>query len=165
MALARYRIIRTLTLANDGHGGVKEVPTYELVDTFTDYDEAVKRLGAIQAHAPVATAYILVDHEEQMRIANTILEQLGGSKFTAMTGARNFSAVRNGLLFAIPGGRGFAKSGINVIQIDLDPNDTYTVTFSRLRAGKRTEISKHSDIYAENLCELFERETGLRTSL
>lgn len=37
-----------------------------------------------------------------MTVANTILEQLGGSKFLAMTGAKNLLADGNTLLMTLP---------------------------------------------------------------
>jgi hypothetical protein len=103
--------------------------------------------------------------DEAHSVAKTILEQLGGRRFIAMTGARNFIDTGNGLSFRLPGSGGFIKNGINVVRIDLTPNDTYNVTFSRLRGSKDTVISKHDDVYADSLREVFESETGLATSL
>ena len=38
----------------------------------------------------------------KMTIANTILEQLGGNKFIAMTGAKNFVSDGNTLRMTLP---------------------------------------------------------------
>jgi hypothetical protein len=103
--------------------------------------------------------------EDKMQVAKTILEQLGGNKFRAMTGAKNFVGSPNSLTFRLPDAGGFTKDGINAVQITLDPSDTYTVTFSRIRGGMPKVISMYRDIYVENLREVFERETGLATSL
>jgi hypothetical protein len=98
-------------------------------------------------------------------IAKEILRQLGGNKFIAMTGARNFIAINNGLSFRLPGGGGFCKDGINIVQIVLDPSDTYTVTFKRVRGNTLREIARVEDVYNDNLRCVFETHTGLRTSL
>lgn len=107
---------------------------------------------------------------DTMGVANTIVEQLGGRKFIAMTGARNFVGSEPGVSFRLPGGGGFCKNGINHINIELDPSDTYTVTFSRKRFHRdgNTTTTFHSichDIYFDSLQELFTRETGLAVSL
>lgn len=98
-------------------------------------------------------------------VAKTILEQLGGRRFMAMTGARNFTGSEYALNFRLPGVGGFVKSGINHVRIELTPGDDYTVTFSRIRGDKVTEISKHEHAYAEDLQSLFLSETGLEVRL
>ena len=109
------------------------------------------------------------EYHKKIRVAETILQQLGGHKFIVMTGATRICALESGLQFSLPGGRGFAKQGINKVQIILNPSDTYTVKFMRIR-HKHVDleidvISNHSDIYAEDLQELFTRKTGLETHL
>lgn len=100
-----------------------------------------------------------------MQVAETILEQLGGRKFIAMTGAKDFIGKPDELQLSLP--RNFAKDGINRVRVRLDPSDTYTVIFERVNArrGEYTEVYKTSDIYCDQLRELFEEHTGLRTSL
>lgn len=100
-----------------------------------------------------------------MTVAKTILEQLGGRKFTVMTGAKNYIGDANSLTFRLPGAGGFCKDGINVVKVTLDPSDTYTVVFSRLRGAKLTVVSQSSDVYADVLQDVFTRATGLATSL
>lgn len=99
-----------------------------------------------------------------VQIAQTILDQLGGSQFVALTGARNFVAGADLVQFSLPSG---AKSRINKVRITLDPSDTYTVEFFNLnlRAGSCSLVSAHSDIYCDSLQDLFERETGLYVTL
>lgn len=98
-------------------------------------------------------------------IASTILEQLGGRRFIAMTGAKNFVAVAPGntLVFRLPAK--FAKNKANYVRITLTPDDLYTVEFSYLRAMNLRDISRHEGIYCDQLRELFTTETGLYTSL
>jgi hypothetical protein len=99
-----------------------------------------------------------------VEVANTIVEQLGGRKFLTMTGARNLTAIPDGLSFRLP--NRFAKNGINAVKIILTPMDTYTVTFSRIfKVTLCSEISVHEDVYAEDLQGLFTSTTGLDTRL
>lgn len=93
-----------------------------------------------------------------------ILQQLGGNRFVVMTGAKNFVGGSNPVTLSFQIGRG-AKDSINAVYIRLDPSDTYTVEFLRLRAGKRVVVSSHSDIYCDALRDLFTRQTGFYTSL
>ena len=97
-----------------------------------------------------------------MTVANTILQQLGGNQFRAMTGARDLTGTDNSLTVKLGKMSGVKTSHIRVT---LDPSDTYTVEFLAVRGTSIKTLSTHSDVYAENLRGLFERETGLRTSL
>jgi hypothetical protein len=103
--------------------------------------------------------------ENKTTTASIILMQLGGGKFKAMTGAKNFLTNGNDLSFSLPGSGGFCKNGINRVNIELTPADTYNVKFYRLRGSKLVTISEHTDIYEDGLREMFERETGLATSM
>lgn len=98
-----------------------------------------------------------------LQIAKTILEQLGGRRFVAMTGAKNFLGGERTLSFRLPSY--FARSGINAIRITLQPSDTYTVEFSRVRGVKFVPVSTHEGIYCDALPALFTAETGLLTTL
>ena len=98
---------------------------------------------------------------ERKIIAAKIISQLGGQKFKVMTGAKDFNTTLTGVSFRIP-----SKAGKpNFVQIGLNKNDLYDVEFFRIWGTKVTEISNYSDIYVENLVELFESETGLYTKL
>lgn len=108
-------------------------------------------------------------------IANTILSQLGGNRFIAMTGAKNFVAIDNGLRFQI--GRNASKT--NRVEIVLTPMDTYDYTFIKYRPysvkidhkamtvkevpEKREVVKEFKDIYCDQLQELFTEVTGLYT--
>lgn len=98
-----------------------------------------------------------------MTVAKTILEQLGGRRFIAMTGAKNFLGDTNSLSFQLPAR--FAKNGINAIKIVLNGSDTYDVTFSKFRAMKVTLVASSEGVYAEDLRSLISEETGLALSL
>jgi len=98
-----------------------------------------------------------------IQVAKTILEQIGGNRFVAMTGARNLLAGPNFLAFKLPSY--FARNGINAVRITLTPDDLYRVEFSKVRAMKVTPISVHDGIYCDGLAPLFTAETGLDTRL
>ena len=101
----------------------------------------------------------------EMQVAETILEQLGGHRFMAMTGARCFVGDWRALRFRLPGTGGFVRGGINFVRITLNDMDTYDVEFIRFRNLKTMIVARHDGIYADMICEVFESETGLRTSL
>jgi len=97
-----------------------------------------------------------------MSVAKIILAQLGGNQMVAMTGAKNFVGGESSLSFAIP-----KMSGVKVnrVRVVLTIDDTYTVSFFNVRGAKVETVSTHDGVYAETLRGLFERVTGLRTSL
>ena len=95
-------------------------------------------------------------------IADTILEQLGGMRFIAMTGMRQAAAGKAELQFKIP-----RSNGINCVRIYLEPSDTYEVTFYDIkRRGLNVDIVERlTGIYADQLAEVFTAQTGLETRL
>jgi hypothetical protein len=97
-----------------------------------------------------------------MLVAKTILQQLGGNRFIMMTGARNLTGHADALTFKLPRA---AKNGANYCKIQLDPSDTYNVEFWFVRGLKMTFKGSFTDIYNDQLRDLFTRETGLETSL
>jgi len=95
-------------------------------------------------------------------IATTILEQLGGSKFLAMTGARQLVYDTRELAFKLPG---FAKDGINYVKVVLNADDTYSVIFMKYRGLKVTNVKTVDMIYADMLRDVFKSVTGLDCTL
>lgn len=96
-------------------------------------------------------------------IAETILSQLGGRRFTSMTGAKNFVALTTGgLQFDIP--KIFDKPAFRM-QIRLNSSDLYDLTFFKGKGVNIKKTKEINDVYAEDLCDIFEVETGLLTSL
>lgn len=94
-------------------------------------------------------------------IARTIWEQMGGHKFAIMTGAKNFVDTGNGLAFRI----GQNCKRINAVEITLNGLDLYDLKFSRVRKNVGAVIAKYTNIYAEDLQNLFTLETGMATRL
>ena len=93
-------------------------------------------------------------------VAQTILEQLGGSKFKAMVGTTALYTASRTLAFDFKGSK-----KANVCSITLTPMDLYEVKFYKVRGTQVKAISKYDDIYNDMLTSVFERETGLYTSL
>ena len=98
-------------------------------------------------------------------VARTILEQLGGNRFVAMTGAKDFVGGPDFLAFKLPAR--FAQDGINYVRITLDPDDTYTMSFCKCnwRTLVKYEIAEHDRVYCDSLQSIFRTSTGLDTSL
>jgi len=99
------------------------------------------------------------------QVAQTILAQLGGNRFIAMTGAKNFTRAEDGrgrLAFKLPRK---ANDGINYVAVTLNQMDTYDVDFLSITGLKVREVSDFSNVYADQLRTIFEETTGLRTSL
>ena len=109
-----------------------------------------------------------------MSIAGTILEQLGGNKFIAMTGASHFVSDGNTLRMTLP------KNGskANRLYITLDEGtDTYTMHFFRytsprmntktftFTSEKVKEIYETSGVYFDQLQPIFTSVTGFYTHL
>lgn len=93
-------------------------------------------------------------------VAAEILRQLGGSKFVAMTGAKSMSFGERSLNMRIP-----SSKGINAVTVKLNEHDFYNVTFSRVVKFDVNTVEYHPGVPVENLAALFERTTGLLTSL
>ena len=103
----------------------------------------------------------------------TILNQLGGSKFTAMTGSKNFVALENGVRMTLTRN----ISGANRLEIVLNGLDLYDVKFYKYtphRLNKKTfvftdekvkEIANFYDIYCDQLQSIFTSVTGMVTHL
>lgn len=97
-----------------------------------------------------------------MTIANTILAQLGGAKFRAMTGAHSFTGDAHALTFKFPNGR--AK--VFACKIRLNAMDTYDVEFFKKDGKYNVVMSDYLEgVYADMLGDMFTRITGLDVSL
>ena len=74
-----------------------------------------------------------------MTVARSILDQLGGARFVAMTGARDFVGSADSLTFKI----GVNPKRVSQVRVTLTSADLYSVTFSasaRRRRSKATFI-------------------------
>ena len=95
----------------------------------------------------------------QIAVANEILNQLGNIRFIAMTGAKNFVALENGLRFRLPSN--FATSGINLVTIRLTAADDYSIEYGKLRGTNYKVIAEQDMVYADMLQRMFTKATGL----
>lgn len=110
-----------------------------------------------------------------MTAAQTIYQQLGGGRFKAMTGAKNFVAIENGLVFYI--GRNASKA--NKVKITVNGLDLYDVEFIKYtpysfkiskdgKSFKETQessktVAEHNGVYCDMLQDIFTSETGMYT--
>jgi hypothetical protein len=103
-----------------------------------------------------------------IEVANTILEQLGGRRFVSMTGAKALTACDNGLRMKLPGN--LTRSRINWLEVKLEANDTYTMTFASERRprgkawAERKVVERVELVYCDQLEDVFETVTGLYTA-
>lgn len=97
------------------------------------------------------------------QVATTILSQLGGRRFIAMTGSSNFIASEDALTMHLSRN----KAGAKYLRIELTAADTYNMIF-RKPAGKDFTfpiVAKFEGVYDDMLQDLFTQVTGLYTKL
>jgi len=99
-----------------------------------------------------------------MTKVETILSQLGGNKFIKMTGANKIASRDKDTTLSF-WFKMCRKS--NICLVHLNGKDLYDITFHQYSRKNLTTTKKqeYNDVYAENIRELFESYTGLRTSL
>ena len=96
-----------------------------------------------------------------MQVAATILAQLGGRQFLAMTGAKNLLAGERELTMRL----GSNATRTTHLRVALDASDTYTVNLLRVRGTTVRTLVTGEGIYADGLRGFVEEHTGLRTRL
>ena len=93
------------------------------------------------------------------------MQQLGGNKFKAMTGAKNFSwdSETKSLTFQLPK----AVNKIKMIRITLTPQDLYDMTFYSFNKStyEIKKIVSEEGLYDDMLQSTFTEHTGLNTHL
>lgn len=95
---------------------------------------------------------------ESFPVAREIIRQLGGNGFYAMIGASKVVPSEKSVTIYF---KANAIKKIKYVRITLDPFDTYTVEFLKMYAFEEKVVSRHVDVYCDELVELFERVTGL----
>ena len=110
-----------------------------------------------------------------MTVAQTILDQLGGSKFIAMTGSKNFTSTADGNTLYMKLVKNRSKA--NYLKIDLTGLDLYDMKFTHIvppkmnvktgiyRSGKKTTVKEYRDVMFDQLQEIFTGVTGMETHL
>lgn len=94
-----------------------------------------------------------------LNVANTIKNQLSRNTLF-MLGAKDLIGGESYLGFKIRGSR-----KVTHIRITLDPIDTYTMEFFRVRALKIHKVAEFNNVYCDMLHRIIEKTTGLATSL
>jgi len=102
-----------------------------------------------------------METKTDLTVAKTILHQLGGNRFIAMTGAKNFIGSNNSMSFKI--GRNSSKT--NYIRISLNVMDLYKMEFLNIRSGKMKTVEEFENVYSDALQAIFTSVTGLNTRL
>lgn len=101
--------------------------------------------------------------QTDMTVSKEILAQLGGGRFIAMTGAKQFVGDDASLTFRLPSS--MTKGRASGMRITLAADDTYTLeTFKIVRFEMRI-IETCRGIYEDVLRRTFTQMTGLDTSL
>ena len=107
-----------------------------------------------------------------MNIPETIFNQLGGGRFVAFTGCKDFVGDKNSLRMSLP--RNGSKA--NRLTITYNPGlDTYSMRFWRytsfrfdhkrgiIHPEKFTDLKVVEDVYCDQLQEIFTDFTNLYT--
>lgn len=94
-----------------------------------------------------------------MNATQQILQQLGGNKFIAMTGATCYSD-NNTLVVKFKGSK-----IANIMYITLNENDLYDVRICKYVNMDIVTKYSETNIYSDSLLPIFESVTKLRTSL
>ena len=103
-----------------------------------------------------------VNERMDKRQAGETLKQLGGNRFIAMTGAKNFVVGPKGMGFKI----GKNAKNVNYVRIDLDRGkDLYDMYFNFVSVRGVKVKSKVKGVYADQLRGMFTKHTGMYTSL
>jgi hypothetical protein len=110
----------------------------------------------------VKTADDARNEQTDQSIARTILQQLGGNKFLAMTGARALADLGNGLSFKLPSRPG---NPVNYVKITLTSMDLYDLEFGRIRGNIYKVAKTFNGVYFDQLQKIFTEVTGLYTHL
>jgi len=97
-----------------------------------------------------------------MEFQKAILQQRGGNKFLAMTGAKNLIADGNALTMHLRPNRAKAK----YLRIELNKLDLYNVTFRKHDAACTFPVvAEFENVGCEALQSIFTKVTGFDTHL
>ena len=119
-----------------------------------------------QNYLEKATNYLLnpVESVNEARLdPKQTLQQLGGNRFIAMTGAKNLAVdkSKNELHMKIMRN----AKGISHVRIRLTSMDLYDMEFLQVRAGRIKIKSKEKGVYGDQLGKMFKKNTGLNVRL
>lgn len=99
----------------------------------------------------------------ESQVAKTIFQQFGGGRAMAMLG---------GQAMTLSGGKGIGikwpnkkRSKGNYVEIELRSDDTYDMTFYNLSMKAKKKVKEYKGIYADQLRDIFEQQTGWKLRL
>ena len=95
------------------------------------------------------------------RVAMEIMSQLGGNRFVAMTGARDFVYDNNSITFRLPARM---TKGTH-FKVTLTGRDNYTLELFRIKDFAPDIVGKSESVMCDGLRSAFSEVTGLATSL
>tara|TARA_B110000503_G_scaffold13191_1_gene17954 strand:+ start:26 stop:367 length:342 start_codon:yes stop_codon:yes gene_type:complete len=104
--------------------------------------------------------------EIRNEVIDVMIKQLGGNKFFLMTGSKpQYKDIStDSPLIALKLTKNNSKANFLTIQY-IRSSDLYTLEFIKMNTKERKIVSTYENIYSDQLTEIFESETGLRTSL
>jgi len=96
---------------------------------------------------------------KNLRIASTILDQIGGGRFLKMTGSKFHGLIEAGITFKLARN----GSGANYLNISLTSADLYNMEFISIRGASVKTKAEIGGVYWDMLEEVFAQKTGLCT--
>lgn len=90
-------------------------------------------------------------------VAKTILQQMGGNRLFAMLGATLVNTTSDSVTFKWPNRE---RSRGNAVKVTLLPDDTYEMTFFNMSGRGAKKVKEYRGVYADQLIDLFEKQTG-----
>ena len=102
-------------------------------------------------------------HTMTHTISETIFNQLGGNRFSFMTGCKWHRSYENGILIKLTRNNSKAQ----FLEIRLNGNDLYDMNFFKVNRNTLDWIttSKQTDVFCDQLASIFESVTHLYTKL
>ena len=96
-------------------------------------------------------------------VPHVILQQLGGQRFIAMTGAKSFAGGDRELSFRLS--PNMTKGRSSLMRITLSKDDTYTLETMKVVRYEPVVLDTREQVHAGELRRAFTAMTGLDTSL
>lgn len=103
------------------------------------------------------------EYSDETFSPGAVLQQLGGNRFIAMTGAKDFVKDSKKRKIAFKVGRN--SKNINYVEVQLNGKDLYDMRFYNVRKFTPRLVSSASDVYFDQLQSTFTYHTGLETHL
>ena len=147
----------------------KNITMYTLYTKYKNHTTGQNPFGLDMARNSKGEAMYLVPIQEgkltekkmDRKKAAIILKQIGGNRFIAMTGAKDFAFSDKYMSFKI----GRNSKGINFVRIAHNAMDTYDMEFGFVSIKGIKVKKKVKGVYADMLGTMFKKYTGMNVSL